>query len=126
MKKQIQHKISIFDWILTIILLSISIGSLISMNIVSLDNGKQASIYINNELIMGIDLSQDKITKIDYMVIEVKEGRLRAFEAECPRKICVHTGWISRPSQTIVCVTNKILIEITGKAPDADYDVISY
>ncbi len=126
MKRQIHYKVSKLDWILTIILLSISVGSLISYNNTGLDNNKIALIYKNNELIMEVDLSKDDVINFDEMVVEVKEGCLRALKVDCPRKICVQTGWISSPSQTIVCVTNKVLIEITGKSPNTQYDVISY
>lgn len=126
MKRQIHYKVSKLDWILTIILLSISVSSLISYNNAWSDNDKIALIYKNNELIMEVALSKDDVINFDEMVVEVKEGRVRALKAECPRKICVHTGWISSPSQTIVCVTNKVLIEIAGKSPNAKYDVISY
>ena len=126
MKRQTHYKVSMLDWILTITLLSISIGSLISYNNMDSDNDKIALIYKNNELLMEADLTKDEDINFDEMVVEVNEGRLRVLKADCPRKICVHTGWISSPSQTIVCVTNKVLIEIAGKSPNTKYDVISY
>ncbi|NQV18956.1 MAG: NusG domain II-containing protein [Armatimonadetes bacterium] len=126
MKRQIHYKVSKVDWILTIILLSISVGSLISYNNMGLDNDKIALIYKNNGLLMEVDLSKDEVIDLAEMVVEVKKDRVRALKADCPHQICVHAGWISSPSQTIVCVTNKVLIEISGKSPDADYNAISY
>ncbi len=59
------------------------------------------------------------------MEIEVKEGRIRVLKSDCPQKICVQTGWISKPGQTIICVPNKVLIEIVGIS-NAEYNAVSY
>ncbi|MBN2537457.1 NusG domain II-containing protein, partial [candidate division WOR-3 bacterium] len=29
-------------------------------------------------------------------------------------KVCVRTGWISRPGQMIVCAPNRLSVEVTG------------
>ena len=37
--------------------------------------------------------------------IEVKNGRCRAIDVECPNQICVHTGWISIDNPVpIICL----------------------
>ncbi len=47
-------------------------------------------------------------------VIVAENGRIRFERADCPDKICVNTGWISRPGQVAVCVPAKVIIKITG------------
>ena len=48
------------------------------------------------------------------MRIEVRDGSVRVAEAECPNRICVHTGWRSREGEIIVCVPNRTVIRILG------------
>ena len=45
--------------------------------------------------------------------IEVKNGKCRAVDVECPNQICVHTGWISVNNPLpIVCLPNGIMVKI--------------
>ncbi|MCP4353717.1 MAG: NusG domain II-containing protein, partial [Desulfobacterales bacterium] len=50
-------------------------------------------------------------------IIETKQGGIRIKKSDCPRQICVNTGWIKTPGRIIVCVPNKILIEIKSEKP---------
>ena len=46
--------------------------------------------------------------------ILVEPGRIRVSEADCPDQICVHQGFISDGTTPIVCLPNKLIIQITG------------
>jgi len=41
-------------------------------------------------------------------------------EAHCPDKLCVNQGKIQKNAQSIVCLPNKIIVEIEGKKTDVD------
>ena len=73
-------------------------------------------------------LDQDTITtvttELGTNVIEVKDGRVRAKEADCPNQDCVHQGWISKPGQQIVCLPHKLTVDIVEEDAQADYDVV--
>lgn len=34
--------------------------------------------------------------------------------ANCPDKVCVHTGFINKPGQSIVCLPHKINVKIVS------------
>lgn len=61
--------------------------------------------------------------------IVYEAGRIRFAEADCPDKVCVRTGWISRSGQIAACVPGHLIIKIEGGSgnqttgPD-DVDVI--
>lgn len=55
-------------------------------------------------------------------VIEVKEGRVRVLASPGPLQICVNRGWISKPGEAIICLPNRVIIEIPGRS---DYDDIT-
>ncbi len=112
------HKISLYDISL--------IGAMIVLPILSLsaawhqDQGnKEAVVYHGDRLLEVQSLNQDRIISISdknvEMAIKIEKGRVRVLESDCPKNICVHMNWISDVGQTIVCVPNKILIEIRGK-----------
>ena len=58
-----------------------------------------------------------------YDVVQVDGTRVRVREADCPDKLCVKMGWISRPPQQIVCVPNHVVVRVIGGKPD-DVDAI--
>jgi len=55
-----------------------------------------------------------------YNVVDINGGRIRVKAADCRDKICVNTGWISKPGETIVCLPHRLIIQITGQAQDID------
>ncbi|MDW7656632.1 MAG: NusG domain II-containing protein [Bacillota bacterium] len=64
-----------------------------------------------------------------HYLIVYEAGRIRFAEADCPDKVCVRTGWISRSGQIAACVPGRLIIKIVGGSgsqttgPD-DVDVI--
>ncbi len=58
------------------------------------------------------------------MVIEVKDGKVRVTESDCPYKICVKQGWIDRGS--IVCLPNNTVTTVKGPLKNGeDVDAIT-
>ncbi len=48
----------------------------------------------------------------DHLVIH--DGRAFITDAECPDKLCVHQRAISKQGETIVCLPNKVVVEVIG------------
>jgi hypothetical protein len=46
-------------------------------------------------------------------------------QADCPDKLCVHQKAISATGETIVCLPNKVVVEIAGETEDAEFDTIA-
>jgi hypothetical protein len=85
----------------------------------------EVSIFRDGELLfqhVRLDKDQEVVLLNGHMMVEVKDGRLRVKESDCPRRICLHTGWIQHPGETIVCVPNKMVIEVdtSGSSPRVD------
>lgn len=89
---------------------------------------KTARIYQNGELINEINL--DKITDpIAFNIaddnghintVRAELGRICMISADCPDKICVNQGWIDNGVIPIVCLPNKVTVEIIGTTDDVD------
>jgi len=65
-------------------------------------------------------------TEFGYNLIEVGDGKVRVIEADCPDKLDVKQGYISNPGEVIVCLPNRLVIEIKGDSIDEDLDYISH
>lgn len=67
-------------------------------------------------------LTPDRKVKIKgrpgYCILEIKSEKVRVIESTCENKICIKTGWISRPGENIVCLPSRIVVEIGGSDLD--------
>lgn len=52
--------------------------------------------------------------------ILVEAGRIRVSQAGCPDQVCVHQGYISDGTVPIVCLPNRLIIQITGGGDGLD------
>lgn len=82
--------------------------------------GRYAFVYVDNELYSKEDLNQTKTfdikTKNGFNRIKIHDGGIEISEANCPDKVCVNTGFITKPSQSIVCIPNRVQIKISGES----------
>jgi hypothetical protein len=91
---------------------------------------KEAVIYKDDVVIERISLAGNAQRRIDLsphgvdMVVAVRQGRVRVVSSSCQQQICVRKGWVGRAHDPIICIPNKITIEVTGTDPQ--YDAISH
>lgn len=52
--------------------------------------------------------------------IENQQAWISAETVDCPQKICIKTGKISKPGESIICLPNKTVIYIEGSNKDID------
>ena len=68
-------------------------------------------------------LAEDRTVAIgeaDYNILEITGGRAAVTEANCGDHTCVHTGWISREGETIVCLPHRLVVRIEGASGGLD------
>jgi hypothetical protein len=58
-------------------------------------------------------------------VVRIHGGSVRVLDSPCPEKICITTGAISRPGQTIACLPNRVFVVIGGKT-SGEVDALSF
>lgn len=88
---------------------------------------KIARIYQDKKLIYTIDLNSVKETyrlTIDgedksENIVEVRNGSIGIIEASCTDHICIDTGFIDNSSVPVVCLPNKIIIEISDNTDNS-------
>ncbi len=116
----IHYRIRFQDVLLSIAVIIGSFWSIFALNTVSSDGSANLVIYQNGLVIKEASLSENKIIKLPVdsgsISVEIKPGNgVHILESSCPAKVCVHTGWIKQPGETIICLPNKILLEISGE-----------
>ena len=113
------------DWILVaVILILAGIGFLIYLNFGNKSAGL-VKITVNGELFGTYSLQKEKEIKInDTNHLIIKDGQADMIEADCPDQICVDHKSISKKKETIVCLPNKVIIEIVG-GEDVEMDAVA-
>ena len=66
------------------------------------------------------DVEDYEIVNLGTNKVRIEHDGVYMDNANCPDKLCVHQGRISRTGQSIICLPNKIIVEIVGKKPDVD------
>ena len=80
--------------------------------IISLDGAVKDRIVLNG-LKAPITLDYENRGYND--VVRAENGRIRVESADCPDQVCVHTGWVSRAGQSIICLPAHLVIRIEGQ-----------
>lgn len=111
------RKVTRFEILLIALILFFSIAAILwirSGDPKGYKEGSMAVIYQGDKVLEKVGLEKDKIFFLPdgKMQIEVNKSRVRVAWSDCPKQICVKTGWIKNPWEVIVCVPNKVLIEI--------------
>lgn len=71
----------------------------------------------NEEVLLTFNINEDNYYELEGKYgkfhIEVKDGKCRAIDVDCPNQICVHTGWISSDNPVpIICLPNGLMVMI--------------
>ncbi|MBN2286022.1 MAG: NusG domain II-containing protein [Tissierellales bacterium] len=88
--------------------------------VITVDNEIFRTYSIDKKLNEEIEIK----TKHGINIVHIEDGFVYMESSTCRDQICVLHGKICRPGEMIVCLPNKIVIEVTGI--DSDLDVISH
>lgn len=55
-------------------------------------------------------------------IVSIKDKKVHMEYSDCKNQVCVHTGEITRTVETIVCLPNYLIVEITGSPEGGDAD----
>ncbi len=128
LKKILENKKLCSDIILIGVLLIVGLSVLLVM-FFTREEGSTVVVYVDAERVAEYSLSVDGVYYLNNgtntLVIENGEAYMR--DATCPDKFskngCVNTGKISFVGQKIICLPNKIIVEIVGEREENITDV---
>lgn len=92
------------------------------------DDAPVAVIEQNGQELRRIDLSRVTETEEIHLdgeipvTIQVGTGEIAILESACPDQICVHTGVLTRPGQSAVCLPARVAVRIIGEDSNGGLD----
>lgn len=101
------------DIIIVIAALAVFVPALIFRG-ASAKSGSNAAVFHNGEQTALLPLDKDGVYPFEEygVTVEIKDGKVRISDSDCPDKICEKTGFITSPIQAIVCLPNRISVRI--------------
>ena len=104
------------NFIFIIAILLIFVISLVVTSLLK-EDGDTVLIYHNSELIESVPITDDcEINVGNTNTVVIENGYVYMKAADCPDKTCVHTGKIKDNSRAIICLPNKVRVEVTKKS----------
>ena len=82
-------------------------------------DGREAVVRVDGEVVARIPLARDGEYPIESggtvtNRLRVEDGRVRMIEANCPDRLCVRKGWVRFAGDGIVCLPNRVVVELAG------------
>lgn len=74
--------------------------------------GTRVVIKKDNEIIYNDSINKNTTIQTGTNTITVKSGEVYVSDATCKNQICVNSGKISKKGESIVCLPNKVVVEI--------------
>ena len=92
-------------------------------------DGAYAQVELDGQLYGRYALDEDQEIDIgtgNHIVIE--DGSVRMTAASCPDQICIRQGRISADGAMIVCMPNRVTVQVTGSGSEKESapDAIAY
>ncbi len=124
-----------WDKYLIVLMLLLSLVGIYFVKNYSTNSGeKYISVQVDGKEVKKISFGANMIgktidvkTMFGYNKIEIGDGKVRVIEADCPDKLDVKQGWISTQGEIIVCLPNRMVVEIKSDKSSVDeIDHISY
>ena len=112
------------DWIAAIVILMIALIFAVGGRLTA---GKASAlrITVDGETYGIYDIAEDQEIKIgETNVCCIENGKVRMTWADCPDQICVHTAQISKDGGTIICLPNRVVLEILSEDSESTDDKV--
>lgn len=112
-----------WDKALIILITIVSLSSMFYVKKIATNKGeKYISIEVNGKEYKKITFINDAKkryldinTEYGYNKLEIHKGKVRVIEADCPDELDVKQGFIENIGQVIVCLPNRVVVEIKGE-----------
>lgn len=118
------------DLLLIITVLIIALAFYFCQEFTGENSDNQVVVMVDGETYGTYDLNEDQTISINHgsNILKIQDKEAKIIEADCPDKLCVHQSPISKSSQSIICLPNKLVVKIVaghGNEDSEDVDTVA-
>ncbi|MBE6700592.1 MAG: NusG domain II-containing protein [Ruminococcaceae bacterium] len=85
------------------------------------NKGEMVEVWVQGEMYQSFPLEKPFELELDFDVTIKGNGESAFFShSDCPDKVCINTGKLSKEGEWAACLPNETVIKITGKKKSAD------
>lgn len=98
-----------------LIFLSVLFVALLAFIVRFITNSEKAGVVTvakNGKTVYSAPLYENKTLRLEGNTVEIKNGSVEVVYADCKNQICVEHKPISKKGESIVCLPNKVIVEI--------------
>ena len=128
-----RNKINKYDIALIVVIIAVNVFILFYGGLNTVEKGQKiAYVYSDNKLVGEYTLTENYKTEFSvemstgsYNTIHIEDGKVWIHDATCPDKICLNQGKISNDGELIVCLPNRLMVQIKdNQETEDDIDII--
>lgn len=114
------------DIVLVIIILVVAGLCLLLHMLVGEKSADYITIKVNGKVEGIYSLAEDKEIKLNNgsNILKIKNGEADMVWADCPDQLCVKQKAVSKNKESIICLPNKIIVEVDSHQ-NSQYDAVS-
>lgn len=111
------------DWILILVIVCVAGGAFLVHGLIGGRGANCVTVKVDGELTGTYSLAEDREITINNgtNILEIKNGKADMIGANCPDKLCVHQKAVSMNRENIICLPNKVVVEVeSSEASELD------
>jgi hypothetical protein len=91
-------------------------------------SGTQVQVRVDGEVVANYSLSENRTYEIQGVnggtnLLVIENGEAWVEEASCPDGLCQNMGKIRQSGQSVICLPNKVVVEICSDGEESDTGV---
>ena len=113
------------DLILIILIIGVACGFYLFHELTGKTDAGRVTVKVDGKVTGSYSLDNDQEIEINNgsNILTIKDGKAKMTEADCPDKLCLHHRAISKYHEIIICLPNKVVVEVTVGG-DSEFDAI--
>lgn len=119
------NKIKKNDWILITVVITVAMVVFLIHSIIGSKGAGTIIVKIEGEVAGIYSLHENQEIEINggKNILVIKDGEADMIWADCPDKLCVKQKSISKNKENIICLPNKVVVEVESNE-NSEYDAV--
>ena len=96
------------------------------MNFAGGDGADTVTVKVDGKVTGTYPLAKDQKIRINggTNILTIKNGKAKMTDADCPDQLCVHQKAASKNHESIICLPNKVVVEVDG-SEESEFDAVA-